>query len=223
MPPVINGRVLRIFSDIVHTLAVQGIGETEDCTSIKWSNSQPQLSPTEILVEREENASLSCHVYEQMFSKCIHQAHLHRWCSSISRFQGIYLEETPAFSVMTDTTLDVSNIDQMYVADKSGDGHASLRISQQAWHPCGKALFPFLWLRSMHACMGSAIVVAQRQNPNRFPTERYSLHPVTGSSVEHICRATLAVLQEDSQMGWQNTTFGHLEEILMFCTRQYTV
>ena len=50
---------------------------------------------------------------------------------------------------MTDTTLDVSNIDQMsvvvmYVADKSGDGHASLRISQQAWHPCGKALFPFL-------------------------------------------------------------------------------
>jgi hypothetical protein len=35
---ILNTRVLIIFCDIVHTLAMHDIGETDDSTSIKWPN-----------------------------------------------------------------------------------------------------------------------------------------------------------------------------------------
>jgi hypothetical protein len=64
----LNTRVVSILCDIACTLAMQDIvfrGETDESSTFY----QVVQLVTEILAEREENASLSCHIYEQMFSK----------------------------------------------------------------------------------------------------------------------------------------------------------
>ena len=141
-----NTRVVSILFDIARTLAMQDIafrGETDEssnfyqmvqlvsrqCTILKYWLNEKRMQPYHV--------TYMSRCSQNEFIKLIGDAVRHRIVRE--------LEEAPAFSVMADTTPDVSNKDQMsivvrYVADnasverllsltvledKSGDGHAT--------------------------------------------------------------------------------------------------